>query len=196
MTDATYGVIVLAVSFAAATLGAIIITFLVQMRDALAGRARAPEPPAPVQPARPRRIVYPFEAALRSIPGAEVRAPLAGHGHGHGVIVASTDAAFIATVRAALRAVHGVDVYLIAGIAAPDPQDDPQGRGRYLWGECWRDGVPLGSEPRRRYPLSTLAHSQDYYWLVRPIAAAALPASLPVRRQPLVGEIIDWLGEW
>lgn len=194
MSDAEYFLIVLGVSFALAAPAAAWLTWRAQARPR---RPLWPEPDAPAPaPAAPRRAhtVYPFEAALRAIAGAEVRAPLAGHGHG--VIVASTDAAFIATVRAALRAVHGVDVYLIAGIAAPDPQDDPQGRGRYLWGECWRDGVPLGSEPRRRYPLSTLAHSQDYYWLVRPIAAAALPASLPVRRQPLVGEIIDWLGEW
>lgn len=180
-----YFLIVIGVSLALAVPAAAWLTWRAQVhpRRPLWLEPDAPAPaPATIQPARPRRrIVYPFEAALRAIPDAEVRAPLAGHGHG--VIVATNDRAFIATVRAVMRAVPDVDVYLIGGIAPPDPQFDPQGIGRYLWGECWRDGVLLGPEQRVRYHVSTLRHSQAHYWLIRPASGGELAA-----------QTADWLA--
>jgi len=113
--------------------------------------------PAVVAPAAP--VAGALESALLRVPHAAIRRPV---GDVNGVIVASTDDAFVAQVRAAVQSVRGREVLLIAGVAP----GDGQGRCRYLWGELWRDGRLHGSEPRRRMELGGLSYSQRHYWIV------------------------------
>lgn len=118
----------------------------------IAGAERGDAPPAPDAPVAPRPAIEwhgdggaymparrrgerpaaliaaapsgTLEAALRAIPGAEVRPPLRADGR-NWVMVASFDAAFIAAARAAVQNVCG-ETCLIAGEAPPPREYDPK----------------------------------------------------------------------
>lgn len=129
-------------------------------RARLAERSQAPQLPSP-----PRTLA----AALAAIPNAIVLPPVdgSGDGSGEGVIVASSDPAFIAAVTAAVCSVRGRRIYLVAGIA-PRPDHDRAGRFAWLYHSTIMDGRLAGSEPVKRVDTLYLRSVATDYWRIRP----------------------------